>query len=135
ATDLAPDTRYYYRVGDPAGQTWSATGTFITSDGESDFTFVDLTDTQSQNVTEAELSAATMSKALATVPNAEFMMHNGDVVEHGDVEQDWIDLLNAARSSLMSTTIAPVAGNHDQAGDAFVDHFKLEAPNGQNTSS
>lgn len=135
ATDLEPDTRYFYRLGNPDDQLWSTTGTFLTSDGESDFTFIDLTDTQSQNLGEAELSAATIAKALATVPGAEFVMHNGDVVERGDREQDWIDLLNAAQPSLLNTTIAPVAGNHDQARSSFVDHFALEAPGGQNTDS
>ena len=134
ATDLTAGERYFYRMGDPETQNWSNIGTFVTSDGESDFTFIDLTDSQSQNISEAELSAATMSKALATIPSAEFLMHNGDVVEHGDREQDWIDLLNSAQSSLLATTIAPVAGNHDQATNAFVDHFALEAPNGQKTA-
>ncbi|WP_162893344.1 DUF2341 domain-containing protein [Microbacterium halotolerans] len=134
ATDLTAGERYFYRVGDPDSQNWSNIGTFVTSDGESDFTFIDLTDSQSQNISEAELSAATMSKALATIPSAEFLMHNGDVVEHGEREQDWSDLLNSAQSSLLATTIAPVAGNHDQATNAFVDHFALEAPNGQNTA-
>lgn len=135
ATELTPGTRYFYRMGDTELQNWSNIGTFVTSDGESDFTFVDLTDSQSQNIAEAELSASTMGKALATIPSAEFLMHNGDVVEHGDREQDWIDLLNSAQSSLLATTIAPVAGNHDQAKNAFVDHFALEAQNGQDTSS
>lgn len=135
ATGLEPGTRYYYRLGDPEGRTWSATGAFVTADGTSDFTFIDLTDTQSQNLAEAELSAATISKALATVPSAEFVMHNGDVVEHGDTEQDWIDLLNASQSSLLRTTIAPVSGNHDAAQDAFVGHFAVEAPNDQDTST
>ncbi|GGD72410.1 hypothetical protein GCM10007269_14440 [Microbacterium murale] len=135
ATDLTPGTRYFYRLGDPDSQNWSSLGSFVTSDGESDFTFIDLTDTQSQNLAEAELSASTMSKALATVPSAEFLMHNGDVVENGDREQDWIDLLDSARSSLLATTIAPVSGNHDQATNAFVDHFALDAANGQDTTT
>lgn len=135
ATDLQPGTRYYYRVGDADAQVWSATGTFVTADGEGDFTFVSLTDTQSQNVDEAALSAATLEKALATVPEAELVIHGGDVVERGDREQDWADLLDASRRSLMSTTIAPAAGNHDQATRSFVDHFALEAPGDQDTST
>ncbi|HIZ37882.1 MAG TPA: DUF2341 domain-containing protein [Candidatus Ruania gallistercoris] len=135
ATDLAPDTRYHYRVGDAEEGVWSAIGTFVTSDGASDFSFINLTDTQSQNVAEAELSASTMAASLETVPGAEFIVHNGDVVEHGDREQDWIDLLGAAEPTLLSTTIAPASGNHDQATDAFTNHFAVEAPNGQDTST
>ncbi|TDE29540.1 DUF2341 domain-containing protein [Nonomuraea mesophila] len=132
ARDLRPGTTYYYRVGDAAAQVWSATGTFVTADGgDEDFTFVDLTDTQSQNLAEAQLSAQTIAKALEHVPDAEFVMHNGDVVENGGREQDWKDLLDSARPSLLSTTLAPASGNHDAAANAFADHFTLEGPQDQ----
>ncbi|MBF8184562.1 DUF2341 domain-containing protein [Nonomuraea sp. K274] len=135
ARDLRPGTTYYYRVGDAAEQVWSATGTFVTADGgDEDFTFVDLTDTQSQNLAEAELSAQTIAKALKHVPDAEFVMHNGDVVEDGGREQDWKDLLDSARPSLLSTTVAPASGNHDAAANAFADHFTLEGPQDQDRS-
>lgn len=134
ARDLQPGTRYYYRLGDDSHGVWSTTGTFETADGEDDFTFIGLTDTQSQNLAEAQLSAATLAKSLKYVPEAEFISHSGDLVEQGGREQDWIDLLDSARPTLMNTTIAPAAGNHDEATNAFVDHFTLEAPNGQDTS-
>ncbi|WP_281284484.1 metallophosphoesterase family protein [Nonomuraea diastatica] len=60
-----------------------------------------------------------MAKALKHVPDAEFVMHNGDVVENGGREQDWTDLLDSARASLLSTTLAPASGNHDTAANAF----------------
>ncbi|MDR1427012.1 MAG: DUF2341 domain-containing protein, partial [Bifidobacteriaceae bacterium] len=135
ATGLVPGTRYYYRVGFPALGLWSPTGSFQTADGVSPFAFIDLTDTQSQSLSEAELSATTMAKALKHVPQAEFILHQGDVVEHGALEQDWIDLLDSAQPTLLSTTLAPAAGNHDEAAGAFIGHFALEAPNGQNTST
>ncbi|PJJ63785.1 DUF2341 domain-containing protein [Compostimonas suwonensis] len=135
ATELTPGTRYYYRLGDAVEAVWSAAGSFTTNAGSGDFTFVDLTDTQAQNLGEAQLSAATMAKSLKYVPDAQFVMHNGDIVEHGDVEQDWTDMLDSARPSLMNTTIVPAVGNHDQSKNALTDHFTLEAPNGQDTSS
>ncbi|RBQ18332.1 hypothetical protein DP939_20925 [Spongiactinospora rosea] len=136
ARDLRPGTTYYYRVGNAAEQVWSATGTFGTAKGgDEDFTFIDLTDTQSQNLAEAELSAQTIAKALRHVPDAEFVMHNGDVVEDGGREQDWKDLLDAARPSLLKTTFAPASGNHDAAANAFADHFTLAGPQDQNRSS
>ncbi|WP_308800030.1 DUF2341 domain-containing protein [Agromyces silvae] len=131
--DLAPGTRYHYRLGDPVNGVWSTTGSFVTAGTDEDFTFIGLTDTQSQNLAEAQLSAATMSKAFAAVPEAEFMVHSGDLVEQGAREQDWIDLLGSARDTLLNTTIAPAAGNHEEADDSFTDHFTLEAPNGQDT--
>lgn len=135
ADDLEPGSRYFYRVGDPDSGVWSRTGSFTTNDGEGDFSFVDLTDTQSQNQEEAELSASTMAKAMQTVPGAEFLMHNGDVVEDGGRERDWEDMLGAAEDTLLNTTIVPAAGNHDEAEDSFVDHFALDAPNDQDTST
>ena len=135
AEGLEPGSRYFYRVGDPETGVWSRTGSFTTNDGDGDFSFVDLTDTQSQNEEEAELSASTMAKAMGTVPGAEFLMHNGDVVEHGDRERDWEDMLGAAEDTLLNTTIVPAAGNHDEAEDSFVDHFALDAPNDQDTST
>ncbi|MEV4571338.1 DUF2341 domain-containing protein [Nonomuraea sp. NPDC049419] len=136
ARDLKPGTTYYYRVGDAEQQVWSATGTFVTAKGgEEDFTFIDLTDTQSQNLAEAELSAQTIAKALKHVPDAEFVMHNGDVVEAGDREQDWKDLLDSARPSLLKTTFAPAPGNHDAHKNAFADHFTLEGPQDQDRSA
>ncbi|MEV0828496.1 DUF2341 domain-containing protein [Nonomuraea rubra] len=136
ARDLRPGTTYYYRVGNADQQVWSATGTFVTAKGgDEGFTFVDLTDTQSQNLAEAELSAQTIAKALKHVPDAEFVMHNGDVVEAGDREQDWKDLLDSARPSLLNTTLAPASGNHDAAANAFADHFTLEGPQDQDRSS
>lgn len=134
-TGLTPGERYYYRVGDSAMGVWSSIGTFLTSDGHSDFSFVDIADTQAQNLTEAELSAATIAKSLSAVPAAQFLMQNGDLVEHGGSESDWENLLTSAQDSLLSTTIAPAAGNHDAPTDGFIDHFAVPAPNGQSTTT
>ncbi|SDS24158.1 metallophosphoesterase [Jiangella sp. DSM 45060] len=133
ADGLTPGTTYYYRVGDAASGNFSPTGTFRTAgDGDDAFSFVALTDTQSQSEAEAQLSAETMAKSLAAVPDAAFMLHSGDVVERGTDESMWQDLLNQAGGSLMATTIAPAAGNHDTGGEAFVDHFNVER-NGDTT--
>ncbi|WP_244930848.1 DUF2341 domain-containing protein [Nocardioides sp. W7] len=136
AEGLTPGQTYYYRLGSVSEQLWSTTGTFVTPTGDDeDFTFIDLTDTQATSLAEAQLSASTMAKSLRAVPEAEFMMHTGDIVEHGDVEQEWSDLLGAAAGTLTSTTLAPASGNHDAATNAFSDHFTLDTPNGQSTAT
>lgn len=135
AARLRPGTTYYYRLGFADKPVWSSTGSFVTSDTHSDFAFIALADTQSATPAEAQLSAATLAKSLRVVPDAGFVMHHGDVVEHGELEQDWLDLLGASQESLLATTLAPAAGDHDQAPNAFADHFTLEAPNGQGTRS
>ncbi|MGV2806491.1 hypothetical protein GNF85_23405, partial [Clostridium perfringens] len=74
------------------------------------------------------LSAATLSKALATIPDAKFVVHNGDVEENGTSEQDWNWLLGHSQSSLLNTTIAPSAGNHENKNYAFYEHFNVKQP-------
>ncbi|MGG4128446.1 S-layer homology domain-containing protein [Paenibacillus illinoisensis] len=128
ATGLEANTSYYYRVGDERLGLWSETGEFKTAPIDGAFTFVDLTDTQAKDEEEARLSAATLSKALATVPDAEFVVHNGDVVENGTSEQEWNWLLGYSQEDLMRTTIVPSAGNHENKNYAFYDHFNVKQP-------
>lgn len=128
ATGLAADTSYYFRVGDSSLNLWSETGTFRTALEGGAFTFIDLTDTQAKDESEAVLSAATLSKALATIPDAKFVVHNGDVVEHGTAEQEWNWLLGHSQPSLLHTTIVPAAGNHEDENYAFYEHFNVKQP-------
>ncbi|MEC0226579.1 metallophosphoesterase [Paenibacillus alba] len=126
ATGLKANTTYFFRVGDKKLNSWSATGTFLTAPKSGAFSFIDMTDTQAQDEEEAAISAATLSKALATVPNAKFVLHNGDVVEHGTTEQEWNWLLGHSQQSLLNTTIVPAAGNHEESGNAFFEHFDIK---------
>ncbi|MBX4150435.1 S-layer homology domain-containing protein [Paenibacillus lautus] len=128
ATGLMADTSYYFRVGDQSLNVWSEVGTFQTAPISGAFTFIDLTDTQAKEEDEAMLSAATLSKALATIPDAKFVVHNGDVVENGTSEQEWNWLLGHSQSSLLNTTIAPSAGNHENKNYAFYEHFNVKQP-------
>ena len=128
ASGLQAGTTYTYRVGDAASGIWSEAGTFRTDDGDGSFTFIDLADTQAKEEDEAALSAETLEKALLTVPNAEFVVHNGDIVDTGTKEEQWNWLLGHSQSSLLKTTIAPSAGNHEDENYAFIDHFNLDTP-------
>lgn len=135
ATGLKADTSYYFRVGDQTKDSWSEVGTFQTAPTGGAFTFIDLTDTQAQSEEEAKLSAETLAKAMETVPNAEFVIHSGDVVEHGTTEQEWAWLLNNSAPSLMNTTIVPASGNHDVRSEAFYQHFNVAAPSSSDKTS
>ncbi|MGE7185056.1 fibronectin type III domain-containing protein [Peribacillus sp. NPDC006672] len=128
ATRLKEDTEYYYRVGDASLNIWSEVGTFTTAPKKGVFTFIDLADTQAKTEDEAILSSETISKALYTVPNAEFMVHNGDLVDDGVKEEQWNWLLGHSQESLLNTTFAPSAGNHEDENYAFIDHFNLDVP-------
>ncbi|MFJ7728523.1 metallophosphoesterase [Neobacillus sp. NPDC097160] len=135
ATGLKADTEYYFRVGDQSQNKWSEVGTYTTAPKKGAFTFIDLADTQAKTEDEAILSSETISKALETVPDAEFIVHNGDLVDKGVKEEQWDWLLGHSQESLMNTTIAPSAGNHEDENYAFIDHFNLEVPANSETET
>ncbi|WP_068614929.1 S-layer homology domain-containing protein [Paenibacillus tuaregi] len=135
ATGLKPDTVYFFRVGDKAQGVWSKTGTFRTAPKSGAFTFIDLTDTQAKNEEEAILSSETIAKAFRTVPNAGFMMINGDIVDTGKDEKQWDWLFGHSEGSLLNTTIVPSAGNHEDDANSFIEHFNLNSPDKSDTST
>ena len=124
AVGLAPDTSYFFRVGDEALNLWSGTGSFETA-ADGAFTFIDLADAQAKNEDEAILSAHTFKKAVETVSGAEFMVINGDIVDTGMNEGQWDWLLGHAQDTLLNTTFVPAAGNHDEDKNSFIEHFNL----------
>lgn len=135
ATGLKADTEYYFRVGDEELNSWSELGTFTTAPKNGTFTFIDLTDTQAKTEDEAILSSQTISKALDTIPYAEFIVHNGDLVDDGVKEEQWDWLLGHSQESLLNTTLAPSAGNHEDENYAFIDHFNLDVPENSATET
>lgn len=135
AENLEPDSAYYYQVGDKKSGIFSAVGSFVTAAADGAFSFINLTDTQAKSSSEAQTSASAIAKALQTVDDAAFLLHGGDFVQTGDDESMWKDMLNLSRSSMLRTTLAPAAGNHEAEPDAFISHFNLEAPNGQDVST
>ncbi|MDT3425813.1 putative phosphodiesterase [Paenibacillus forsythiae] len=135
ATGLKADTAYYFRVGDAALNVWSEAGTFRTAPASGAFTFIDLADTQAKTEDEAILSSETLAKALATVPNADFVVHNGDIVDNGIKEEQWNWLLGHSQQSLLNTTIVPSAGNHEDENYAFIEHFDVKPAAGSATET
>lgn len=108
-SDLEPETKYVYRVGD--GTNWSEWFHFTTaSDEPAPFTFIYFGDAQNQVrshwsrvVREAHLDA----------PRASFMLHAGDLVNRAGNDAEWGEWFGAgAWLNAMTPSIA-TPGNHE----------------------
>ena len=135
ATGLKPGTEYQYRVGDASLDLWSDVGSFVTADGDDEFTFINLTDTQAKTEEEAILSAETFAKASKTVEDSAFILGNGDIVDTGSKEDQWGWVLDHSKETLMNTTFASSAGNHDEDKNSFIEHFNVKTPEGSSTET
>ncbi len=130
ATELEPNTTYYYEVGSETGEK-SEIGTFNTAGEAGDeFTFVQYTDTQNaywnENVqNEAAYGADTLEQALE-VSEADFVLHTGDVVETAEVEDEWVDIFSQSQESWMQQPLAVAPGNHDEYALEYGDTQLIE---------
>lgn len=139
ASGLRSDTTYYYTVGSEEYK--SPVGTFKTSGEEgAPFKFIHYTDTQNawwneHLIDEGAYCADTIKKAQETVPDADFVMHTGDIVEIAAAEDEWVDLFKKSQDSFLNMTLVPIAGNHDEYGFnyegrlpyVFNQHFNVPA--------
>ena len=111
-SDLEAGTAYTYRVGDKSENLWSDAGTFVTDDGDDQFSFITIADVQASSDENFAEAAKTIKGAMATRPESEFTANLGDFVNDCTNEEwDWY-FKNFACSN-MATTLAPAAGNHD----------------------
>lgn len=137
---LTPATTYYYQVGDKDGLL-SDVGTFKTSGAEDKpLTFIHYTDTQNafwnEHIrNEAQFGADTLHQAQKKAPEADFILHTGDIVEIAEAEDEWVDLMSQSQKYLLSMSLVPVPGNHDEYGlnkgklfpKKFNEHFNVES--------
>lgn len=146
ATDLEPDTKYYYQVGSETGEK-SEVGTFQTG-GESgdEFTFIHYTDTQNaywnEHVrNEAAFGADTIKQALEIAEESNFILHTGDLVEIAEVEDEWVDIYSQSEESWLKQPLVVAPGNHDEytlhsdsvVEEKFNEHMNVPVTN-DNTS-
>lgn len=104
---------YQYRVGD--GTTFSELGSFVTDNGDSKFEFIAIADVQAGNEENFLKGAKVLDAAFATMPGAEFVANLGDFTDDSTNEEwDWYDSSFGAANA--STTLVPIAGNHDGLG-------------------
>ncbi|WP_217559745.1 phosphodiester glycosidase family protein [Paenibacillus sp. GbtcB18] len=127
AEGLEPGTSYVYRVGDGKGHT-SKQGTFKTTELAGDRTkFLYFADSQAGDQAGFNLWGNTVKKAVADNPDAEFMVHAGDMVDKGFNEKEWNMWFGAAQDAFLNTTLVGTIGNHEVMGTRensdFLAHF------------
>ncbi|ACT01845.1 purple acid phosphatase family protein [Paenibacillus sp. JDR-2] len=137
ATGLAPGTSYAYRVGDGDQEHWSDVYKFTTEqEGTTDFTFINVADSQGTTLSDFQIWGKTLNKAFQTFPKSSFIVHNGDLTENPDDESGWENLFGEARKWVTAFPFMPVTGNHDEVDDnaeRFVSHFNVPV-NGSESS-
>ena len=114
--DLLPGTKYTYRIGDASKNIWSKPASLETAENSnSPFSFIYLTDTQSQTAKQYEDSfGKVLQDASQKAPEYKFILHTGDVVDCGSNMRQWSWALG--QKGLADTTIATVSGNHEPKG-------------------
>ncbi len=131
---LQPGTTYYYRIGDAEMNFWSDVATITTADNSDSFTFFHVSDSQGGSEKHYDKWSNLVDTAFTLYPEAAFLMHTGDHVDHGDNFKQWKWLLNSASANLMSSVLMPTAGNHENHGEyALDDNFILSNVPDQDT--
>ncbi|REK76002.1 purple acid phosphatase family protein [Paenibacillus paeoniae] len=130
-TGLQRSQTYAYRIGDGTKKGWSATGIFYTyspDDSGDGFTFINVTDSQGKTEADFKLWGDTLKQAFSYVPEAAFIVHNGDLTENPKDSKVWDAFFREAALWLSSVPLMPVTGNHEEVEDdaePFVSLFNV----------
>ncbi|MEZ6143824.1 MAG: phytase [Planctomycetaceae bacterium] len=108
-TDLEPETKYVYRVGD--GTNWSEWSHFTTaSDGVKPFTFVYFGD--AQNDLKSHWSRV-VREAFMDAPRAAFLLHAGDLINDATRDAEWGEWFYSQGFISRTMPCIAVPGNHE----------------------
>lgn len=127
ATGLNPSTTYSFRVGNESA--WSEIGHFTTAsaDRNEPYTFIYITDTQAQNDAMFNVSQKTVHAAIKQVPEASFVLCNGDLVEtsgSNNSEWEYEQWFSTMQDVWLSYPLVVTMGNHDKSPNGnFGYHF------------
>ncbi len=107
--ELAPETKYTYRVGD--GENWSEWNQFTTASADAKpFTFVYFGD--AQNDLHSHWSRV-VREAYSDAPKAAFLLHAGDLINKGDNDADWGEWFAASSHIHRMIPCIATPGNHE----------------------
>lgn len=114
-TELKPETKYAYRVGD--GTNWSEWFHFTTaSTGAAPFSFIYFGDAQN-NI--RSMWSRVIREAYSDAPKASFFLHAGDLVNRAESDAEWGEWFTAGSHLNAMVPSVAVPGNHEQARSAF----------------
>ena len=106
--DLDPGTEYFYQVGSPSTNIWSAIQPFSTASGSPKFSFVWFGDTHCFPDSGKLVALAEQH------PDAAFYSIAGDIVSTGLNRDDWDRFFQHAGDAFSRKPLMPVPGNHDR---------------------
>ncbi len=107
--NLKPNTPYAYRVGD--GTYWSEWYQVKTANNQPEpFSFIYLGDAQNELFS---LWSRTIRAAYAAAPQAKFMIHTGDLINHPEADAEWQEWFSAGSFIHATIPSLPTPGNHE----------------------
>jgi 3',5'-cyclic AMP phosphodiesterase CpdA len=110
-TDLTPNTRYVYRVGD--GENWSEWLQFSTASTTAEpYSFVYFGD--AQNDVKSHWSRV-VREAMRETPHIRMFLHAGDLINNANRDGEWGEWFQAGGWANAMIPNVPVAGNHEYA--------------------
>lgn len=131
ATDLTPDTKYQFRMGDPS-LTYSEVGSFKTSSiSNGNVSFMHISDPQ--GTTEADYNSyGNLLTASTSNFDYDFIALTGDIVnnswkDHSPILDQWEWALTKQFGILKDYPLITVAGNHEAANYDFSSRFTYES--------
>ncbi|MFD1216481.1 MULTISPECIES: purple acid phosphatase family protein [Microbulbifer] len=111
---LQPATDYLYAVSTDNGKSWTAPREFHTADATASepYSFVYLGDPQNGLDRWGQL----IRQADFEFPHARFYMIAGDLIDHGQEQDNWDQFFHEGSSVFDRTMLVPALGNHDSHG-------------------
>lgn len=125
---LAENASYTYRVGGENKKLRSDNAIFNIHQADLEqFSFIHVTDSQGETENDFKVWGQTLQKAITTMPEAQFIVHSGDMTEDPNIEQEWKWFFQFSKS-LMGLPFMPTTGNHEQLNDestSYHSHFTM----------
>jgi 3',5'-cyclic AMP phosphodiesterase CpdA len=117
---LEPSTQYYYKV--KSDEVESTVYVFYTAfNKEDEIRFVAYGD--SRGAWDNWVATESVSKAIEK-EHPEFVLHTGDLVHNGTIQEEWLGCFSAS-GFIHNSTLYPVLGNHEQYGSPYFSYFVL----------